>query len=241
MASGNVLIARDLLKQATQLKKEKRFDEACEKLKETYSAYGANELMMKDFLRLPMYLQLAGKSEEGWQAINSLRKQSKNIFDQVEIAKQIQIFLRKEKKYKIAVLFAVWEVCKTVECNEFNVKNCIHMADMEATNEDFSFLREILKNKDTYGITPSGNPITDHAYNLFSTRLSESKSIESIREKLRNDLEKTDCADKLDKLSEDIHLYIINNDQYQLNEVIMIVNKYLTDQENINLDILAQI
>ena len=240
IASGNVLIARDLLKQATQLKKEKRFDEACGKLKEAYSAYGANELMMKDFLRLPMYLQLAGRSEEGWQAINSLQKQSKNIFDQVEIAKQIQIFLRKEKKYKIAVLFAAWGVCKTIECNDFLVKDCIKTADWECTDKEFASVLKSIKLK-VYGKTPSGNPITDHAYDLFLGRLLESKSLESIREKLKNDLEKTDCADKLDKLSEDIHLYIINNDQYQLNEVIMIFNRYLTDQENINLDVLAQI
>jgi hypothetical protein len=42
------LSARELLKVATQLKKEKRFDEACDKLNEAFAASGSEDLMIND-------------------------------------------------------------------------------------------------------------------------------------------------------------------------------------------------
>ncbi|MDV6347501.1 hypothetical protein R2083_08230 [Nitrosomonas sp. Is35] len=229
IASGQVLTARALLKQATQLKKEKQFDAACEKLKEAYSAYGANELMTKDFLRLPMYLQLAGRSEEGWDLLNDLLKDNTSIFDQAEIAHQIQIFLRKEKKYKLAVLFSAWEACEVVERDLFNVRDCIEMADIQASDD---FLREISKNQEVYGYTPNGNPITQYSYDFFNNRLLESKTIEFVRSKLESDLEKSDCSEKLEQLSNDLHEYITSNNKYRLSEVIAIVRKYVNYDEN---------
>ncbi|SOD15983.1 hypothetical protein [Nitrosomonas ureae] len=168
IAAGEIPTARDFLKQATQLKKEKRYDEACDKLKEAYSAYGSNELLMKDFLRLPMYLQLAGRSDEGWEFLNEFRKRNNDVFNRVDIAKQIKIFLRKEKKYKLSILFSAWEVCAIIERDEANVQGCFDLADKEATDEDYDFLRESLKNKEVYGQTPSGNPITEFAFGFFT-------------------------------------------------------------------------
>ena len=64
--------SREMLKEATKLKKEKKYVEACEKLREAYAAKGSEELMVEERLRLPMYLQLAGKNDEGWKTLNEM-------------------------------------------------------------------------------------------------------------------------------------------------------------------------
>ena len=88
--------ARNLLKEATALKKEKKYVEACEKLREAYRAEGAENLMIEDRLRLPMYLQLAEKNDEGWDELNRLLTKYTDQFSQPRIAHQMGIFLRKE-------------------------------------------------------------------------------------------------------------------------------------------------
>lgn len=89
--------ARDLLKEATVLKKEKKFVQACSKLRDAYSAEGSENLMIEDRLRLPMYLQLAGQNDEGWVELNRLLAKYTDEFSQPRIEHQMKIFLRKEK------------------------------------------------------------------------------------------------------------------------------------------------
>lgn len=93
-------VSRNLLKEATALKREKKFFEACEKLREAYSADGAENLMIEDRLRLPMYLQLAGKNDEGWDELNRLNVRYVDQFSQPRIANQRRVFLQKEGNQK---------------------------------------------------------------------------------------------------------------------------------------------
>jgi hypothetical protein len=86
--------ARDLLKEATALKKEKKFAQACSKLREAYSAEGSENLMIEDRLRLPMYLQLAGQNDEGWKELNRLLAKYTDEFSQPRIEHQMKLFLR---------------------------------------------------------------------------------------------------------------------------------------------------
>lgn len=88
--------SRALLKEAATLKREKKYIEACDKLREAYSAEGAENLMIEDRLRLPMYLQLAGKNDEGWAELNRLSARYVDQFSQPRIEHQMKIFLRKE-------------------------------------------------------------------------------------------------------------------------------------------------
>lgn len=88
--------SRNLLKEATALKKEKRYLDACNKLREAYLADGAENLMIEDRLRLPMYLQLAGRNDEGWAELNRLLKKYNDQFSNSIILNQIKIFLKKE-------------------------------------------------------------------------------------------------------------------------------------------------
>ena len=88
--------ARNLLMEATALKKAKKYAEACDKLREAYSADGAENLFIEERLRLPMYLQLAGKNDEGWDELNRLYASHDQSF-QPRIEHQMNVFLRKEK------------------------------------------------------------------------------------------------------------------------------------------------
>ena len=94
--------ARDLLMEATALKKEKKYVEACEKLREAYSADGAENLMIQERLRLPMYLLLAGRNDEGWDELNRLNAQYADQFSQPIIANQMRVFCKKEGKNRAA-------------------------------------------------------------------------------------------------------------------------------------------
>lgn len=94
--SQNSDLARSHLKEATVLKKEKKYTEACEKLREAYSSNGSENLMIEDRLRLPMYLQLAGKNDEGWDELNRLLKKYTDPYSPPIISHQMKVFLKKE-------------------------------------------------------------------------------------------------------------------------------------------------
>jgi hypothetical protein len=94
--------ARDLLKEATVLKKEKKYAEACATLREAYSADGSENLMIEERLRLPMYLLLAGRNDEGWEELNRLDSQHIDQFSQPIIAHQMRVFCKKEGKDRVA-------------------------------------------------------------------------------------------------------------------------------------------
>lgn len=96
MQQTDTKAARNLLKEATALKKEKKYIEACDKLREAYSADGAENLMIADRLRLPMYLQLAGKNDEAWGELNRLDARYVDQYSEAGIMAQMSIFLQKE-------------------------------------------------------------------------------------------------------------------------------------------------
>lgn len=90
--------ARRLIKEATALKKEKKLDLACQKLEEAYFADGAEQLTIEERLRLPMYLQLAGKDKEGWNELDRLSKLfAHDGYFTSSIEKQKRIFIKKQK------------------------------------------------------------------------------------------------------------------------------------------------
>lgn len=220
--------ARELLKEATQLKKDKNYDAACEKLKEAYAASDANELMVKERLRLPMYLQLAGRNDDGWRVLNELNVKYTDVFSQAEIANQMRVFLQKEKQFKKAILFSVWEIAKEIERDILNLQGSIELSDQMATlHSKYDFL-DIDKDKKIYGYTPSGNPITDSAYEIFSRRLEENMSAEGVLEKIENDMKKAKLQDYAQPLAHDISVYFLSQTTYQLNVIRDIVSQHIS-------------
>lgn len=108
------------------------------------------------------------------------------------------------------------------------------MADKKVENDDY-FFRELGLQPYNFnkglrsGITPKGNPIHDHGYHIFSQNLTKTKSLESIKEAIFKDLVKTDFIDKADEISKDLQKYILSKKEYHLNEVMMLLKKYITE------------
>lgn len=96
--------ARNILMAATALKRENKYTEACDKLREAYSAAGAEILEIEERLRLPMYLLLADKGDEGWDELMRLRSLYVDQRSQEAIANQIRIFCKKEGKNREAII-----------------------------------------------------------------------------------------------------------------------------------------
>lgn len=221
--------AREMLKEATALKKEKKYDEACEKLREAFSLEGANNLMVKERLRLPMYLQLANKNDEGWKILNEMNVQYMDVFSQAEIADQMIVFLQKESKYSQAVLFVIWSICKVIECSRHNIQGSINLADQLAANNDkFGFLNEG-KSEEIYGTTPNGNPITDQVYKIFHDRVRDSSSVDGVRGRILPLLKKAKKENVADDVADSISKYLNSAERYDLREVRDIVNEFLVN------------
>lgn len=218
--------ARSLLKEATKLKKENKFIEACEKLKEAYAAPGANELMVKDLLRLPMYLQLAGRNDEGWGVLNELAIKHPDVFSQVEIANQTRIFLQKEKKFRHAVLFGMWTLCKEIESDRSNIQSSIDMTDeMAKLDAEFEFTSDRGSKEKVFAHTPKGNPITDSAYEMFSERIAFCSSFEGVVESLKPFIKKAKIEEKTNELAKEFSSYLKSKEKYSLKEVTEIFNQ----------------
>lgn len=227
IVNDEVNLAREMLKEATALKKEKKYDEACDKLREAYEAKGSNELMIKERMRLPMYLQLAKKNDEGWKILNELNIEFTDVFSQAAIANQMRVFLEKEKKFKQALLFSTWSICKEIERDKSSIQNSIEFADQMAEHEkEYGALFE-KSNEKVYGKTPTGTPITDSAYQMFVDRVKDSMSNESIGGRIEPLLKKMKRLGLADPLSEKLSAYFHSTERYDLRMVRDILRETL--------------
>lgn len=224
-ANNEINPAREMLKDATALKKEKRYDEACEKLKEAFSIKGAEDLMVKERMRLPMYLQLAKRNDEGWRILNELNVQYTDVFSQAEIANQMRVFLQKERKYTQALVFSVWSICKEVERDRKNIQGSIELADQLALNkEEFRSLTEG-KKEELCGKTPNGNPITDSSYQMLNDRIADIVEKEGVIGRIQPLLKKAKKEELLDSLSDSISAYLKVSESYDIRDVRDIISK----------------
>lgn len=219
--------ARKKLKQAAALKKEKRYAEACQVLKKAYKSSGSKELMIEDRLRLPMYLQLDGQADEGWGILNELNVQYTDVHSQAKIAKQMRVFLQKEKNYKQALVFAAWTICKEVEMDRANIQGSYELADtLSSQAAEYAFLRQGRKEK-VYGKTPKGNPITDSAYPMFCERIEASISCEGVSSRLLPMLKKLKKEDLADSIAKEVSAYLTKARRYDLRSLRDILNQSL--------------
>jgi hypothetical protein len=220
--------AREMLKEATVLKKEKKYDEACDKLKQAFMSKGASDLMAKERMRLPMYLQLAKKNDEGWKILNEINVEYTDVFSQAEIANQMRVFLQKEKNYIEAVLFSIWNICKEVERDRFNIQSSINLTDQWALNkEEFGSNEE--EKETVYGKTPKGNPITDSTYKMFNDRVNKNISKSGVSDNISTLLKKAKKEELIDSLSKSISKFLHSSKQYELREVRKIIKSILLE------------
>jgi hypothetical protein len=106
---------RQLIKEARLLKAVQHYDEACDKLIEAFSTKGAKDLSVKERLRLPRYMQVAGRTEEGWKLLNNMLLMNANDPSQADIADEMWRFMCREKNYRQALPYAAWAACKRTD------------------------------------------------------------------------------------------------------------------------------
>lgn len=217
--------AHTLLKEATQLKRDKKFNDACEKLKVAYLAPGSKDLMVKQLLRLPMYLQLANRSDEGWRELRKLDTRYTDVYSQAEIARQSRVFLQKEKEFQKALVYSAWIIAKEIERDKKNIENCIEYSDlMSEFNIEYDFLGGTT-GKEIYGETPSGNLITDRSYEMLMTHLTEIKTTDGILNFLAKDMKKAKQQEIAIVLAQALASYYSNEKVYKFEAVQNIVEK----------------
>jgi len=98
----------DLMGESTALKKAGKFVEAVEKIKEAYKeAHEKNlTLTIKDYLKLPPYLQKAGRNDEAWAWFNDLIQTSANDpMSLSQVYEKMGLFRERENKPKDAVKY----------------------------------------------------------------------------------------------------------------------------------------
>ncbi len=124
---------RELLKLATQLKKDKKYDEACQTLRVAYQSADVDEIILiEDRLRLPMYLLLAGQGDEGWYELNRLIGEYLSPHEQIAIRNQMSIFTEKEKRWNDAIFYSAWVYILEIQEDIHFIKSVSDYADAEA-------------------------------------------------------------------------------------------------------------
>jgi len=222
--------ARLLLKEAAALKRAKRYDEAVAMLRRAYDAPTESPLMIQERLRLPMYLQLAGRADEGWSEMNRLNITYVDQFSQVSIAAQMATFLRKEGKYKNAALFDIWTLCKKKEIDVDIHASMVRSADQTPARDAEWMalgLPPVPRTMKATGTTPSGNPIYDVSYPSVHRRLTEGYGPAGIRVALGRYLAKMVANVGIAAALADLASYLATPPPYDLVSVRTILAKHL--------------
>lgn len=204
-----------LLEKATVLKKEKKFDEACLLLKKAYSLAG-ERISIQDRLRLPMYLQLDKKNDEGWQDISNLFCLILGNYEQQIISNQIRIFLHKEKRFLGAVPYGIYSYCKKIE----SYRDYIARKRNSLENNE-------LQRQSYYKLDEESRIFQDGRWE--ENIINEMLDINKINDLIQTLLKKTEKENDLDKLSESIYNYIKNRVSYDFIEIKNICKGILID------------
>lgn len=99
-----------LNREATALKKEGKVDEAIEKLHDAYAEAEKNKLTLtvKDYLRLPPYLQQAKRNDEAWSWFNKLiQEYAGDYMSLSSVYDKMRLFRQREKAHKDAIKYDV--------------------------------------------------------------------------------------------------------------------------------------
>lgn len=151
----------ELLKEATRQKDEGNLDLAIETLRRAYAEIGQSYVSysIDTFLRLPLYLQKAGRNDEAWDEFNLLvtrgfPNQLQNLevlpMERSQIFDKMRLFLQREKKFDLAVRFGIWSFIswaiglarqkRTRELNSYisrsNVADCVENLLKKAKKSD---------------------------------------------------------------------------------------------------------
>ncbi|NCB37563.1 MAG: hypothetical protein EOM80_02230 [Erysipelotrichia bacterium] len=108
----------DLLKLATKEKESGNYEQSCIYLKQAYATMDQSPIWytVETYLRLPSYLQMAGKPKEAWGAFEQLIKNGYphqptapglKAFDLATTFDKMRLFLQREKQWYEAVIYGI--------------------------------------------------------------------------------------------------------------------------------------
>ena len=177
--------AKQLLKDATQLKNSKNYDDACAALREAY-AVNPDGITLSKRLRLPAYLALAERNDEAWRDLNELNLKWTEPRAQAEISKNMSSVLQVEKRYREALVHECWAYAMEMHDCKALVEGCIASADKEASAASDDKYAWMDAGRKPTGETPSGNPIYDCSFPSFDKGLKERLSCEAIIKRVRS-------------------------------------------------------
>ena len=176
-----------LLKEAVQLKNDKRYDEACQVLKVAYQSTGVGETVrIEDRLRLPMYYLLANKNNEGWIELNRLAAENKSVHAQILIREKMRYFSEDEGRWVDALFYAMWVWVLSINDMIDTIKSMQDIADGHI--EDMP--RPLSQCREPYAYTFSDNPIYDVAHNHILDSLNNRLRYEVIEQEFEELCEK---------------------------------------------------
>ncbi|ASM31289.1 TPA: hypothetical protein ACKPUX_005232 [Serratia marcescens] len=185
---------RDLLKEATRLKKEKKYDEACQTLRVAFQSADVGEYIdIHERLRLPVYLCFANRDDEAWFELNRLSTTYQDSISQIAIRSKMQKFLEDEGRLIDAAFFLAWVYILELKHKIDLIVNIHAAADKWANEEsmivemkDGSFasldFRRINDGREPFAFTNAGNPIYDVAHNHTLTSLNDMLDINVIED-----------------------------------------------------------
>ncbi len=107
--------ASKLAKEATQLKKDNKYEEALAKFLEALEVGGNEEFSVAVKLRLPMFYQLAGRGDDAWAEYHRMTEKYKSPYELARIYDKMRLQLQKEKSYLGAVPFGIYAYVMKVE------------------------------------------------------------------------------------------------------------------------------
>jgi hypothetical protein len=219
--------ARELLKEATELKNLKEYDWACKSLRLAYVSADVDEcITLKDRLRLPMYLQLAGKNDEGWRELNILAEHAKNFREQADINNQMKIFLRKEGNIKQAVIHGVYAfILEVIEKKQY-IKTVEYSADhpkkINVDDVDYELMILFNESRDVYAYTLNGNPIYDCSFTFIRESLYKMLDVTTMTKRFNKLL----SGSKLKLSGAQLAIRVLYEIEYFSNNTLSSISKF---------------
>ena len=121
--------ANKLAKEATKLKKEKKYKEALNKFLEAIKADGSEDFSVQLELRLPMYYQLLGRRDDAWGALQDLSHKYNKPSDQSRIYDKMRLHLQKEKSHMGAIAHGIFAFIMTTQGHQELVYSNLQILD----------------------------------------------------------------------------------------------------------------
>ena len=173
--------ANKLAKEATQLKKEGKYEEALAKFLVALDTRGSEEFSIQMRLRLPMYYQLAGRRDDSWSVYQDLSHRYLSPFEQAPIYDKMRLQLQREKSYMGAIPYGIFSFIMGTQGHQQLVNQTLQMIDEHKQMDlDTKTVQEMLKDDME---RMSNNYSKESVANMLEPLLKKAK-MENIQEPL---------------------------------------------------------